>query len=108
MSWGGPEFVLAIMAIFTLGGLGRHAIYAKQGLVWNKRKDRAERLSSSGDNAALARVAAENEKLRADLARLEDRTRVLERIVTDGGYSLANQIEALRDVPAIARERETA
>ena len=29
--------------------------------------------------------------------RLEDRVRVLERIVTDGNYSLASQIEALRE-----------
>ena len=28
---------------------------------------------------------------------LEDRVRVLERIVTDGGYDLAHKIEALRD-----------
>lgn len=28
---------------------------------------------------------------------LEDRVRVLERIVTDGGYDVATQIEALRD-----------
>jgi hypothetical protein len=28
---------------------------------------------------------------------LEDRVRVLERIVTDGGYDVAKQIEALRD-----------
>ena len=32
---------------------------------------------------------------RADL--IEDRVRVLERIVTDGGYDLATRIEALRD-----------
>jgi len=28
---------------------------------------------------------------------MEDRIRVLERIVTDGGYNVASQIEALRD-----------
>ena len=28
---------------------------------------------------------------------MEDRIRVLERIVTDGGYDVATQIEALRD-----------
>ena len=30
---------------------------------------------------------------------LEDRVRVLERIVTDGGFNVAAQIEALRDAP---------
>ena len=43
---------------------------------------------------------------------LEDRVRVLERIVTDGGYDLAHKIEALRDdrpveTRASARTRET-
>jgi IS5 family transposase len=31
------------------------------------------------------------------IAELEDRVQVLERIVTDGGYDVATQIEALRD-----------
>jgi hypothetical protein len=99
MDWGGPEFVLAIIAIVTFGSLGRHAIYAKQGLVWNKRKDRAERIAAPVDTGAIDRLTAENARLRADFARLEERTRVLERIVTDSGYSLASQIEALRDAP---------
>ena len=34
---------------------------------------------------------------RAEVERLEQRVRVLERIVTDGGYTLASEIEALRD-----------
>lgn len=33
----------------------------------------------------------------ARIEELEDRVRVLERIVTDGGYDTARQIEALRD-----------
>ncbi|WP_374529046.1 hypothetical protein [Novosphingobium sp.] len=33
---------------------------------------------------------------------LEDRVKVLERIVTDKGYDLAAQIEALRDAPPAA------
>jgi hypothetical protein len=32
---------------------------------------------------------------------------VLERIVTDGGYSLASQIEALRDPRPVMARRET-
>lgn len=35
----------------------------------------------------------------AKIAELEERVRVLERIVTDGGYDTARQIEALRDRP---------
>jgi hypothetical protein len=40
--------------------------------------------------------------------RLEQRIRVLERIVTDKNYDLASQIEALRDgSPELSRARET-
>ena len=37
----------------------------------------------------------------ARIEELEDRVRVLERIVTDGGYDLAHKIEALRDERAL-------
>ena len=51
-----------------------------------------------------AQYAASNQEL-------EDRVRVLERIVTDSGYTLASQIEALREDrrierPAAARPQE--
>lgn len=39
---------------------------------------------------------------------LEDRVRVLERIVTDKGYDVANQIEALRDARALEAKLDSA
>ena len=42
----------------------------------------------------MAEKAAQDAANKQDL---EDRLRVLERIVTDKGYDVANQIEALRD-----------
>lgn len=44
-------------------------------------------ISTINDNAAS----------KAEVEELRDRVRVLERIVTDGGYNLASEIEALRD-----------
>ena len=38
---------------------------------------------------------------------LEDRVRILERIVTDGGYDLARKIEALRDERGVEQRSET-
>ena len=38
----------------------------------------------------------------ASNAELEARVRTLEKIVTDGGYQTANQIEALRDPPRVS------
>jgi hypothetical protein len=59
-----------------------------------KHRERIEqmRLAATGsrDDGLSARQEARIEDL-------EDRLRVLERIVTDGGYDLAQKIEALRD-----------
>jgi len=94
MDFAGPEFVLAIIALSTLGWLGNNMIRAKHGYSleneWGGMTDPA-------DNAETKRLRAENAELKAHLAKIEDRTRVLERIVTDGGYNTAQQIEALRD-----------
>ncbi|WP_379545842.1 hypothetical protein ACFCW2_09205 [Qipengyuania sp. DSG2-2] len=45
----------------------------------------------------LARQAGRAERPDPEKAELEERVRVLERIVTDRGYSVAEEIEALRD-----------
>ena len=44
-------------------------------------------------------VAEKAAQYAADKGRLEERVAVLERIVTDQGYSLAKEIEALRTTP---------
>jgi len=44
----------------------------------------------------------ENARLRQQVQQLQDRIRVLERIVTDGGVQTAAQIEALRERDKIA------
>ena len=47
--------------------------------------------------AASNRDSGSTAQQDARIEELEDRVRVLERIVTDGGYDLAHKIEALRD-----------
>jgi cell division protein FtsB len=47
---------------------------------------------------------AENERLRGQVQQLQERIKVLERIVTDRGAETAAQIEALRDRDRIAEE----
>ncbi|MBP6380383.1 MAG: hypothetical protein KA312_08215 [Sphingorhabdus sp.] len=59
---------------------------------WMKMKERQMEL----DAQMVAEKAAQ---YAADKGRLEDRVAVLERIVTDQGYSLAKEIEALRTTP---------
>ncbi len=59
---------------------------------WMKMKERQMEL----DAQMVAEKAAQ---YAADKGRLEERVAVLERIVTDQGYSLAKEIEALRTTP---------
>ena len=58
---------------------------------WLRLKERQLELSSSVAAEKAAQYAAQTE-------RLEQRVRVLERIVTDRGQDLAGEIERLRDV----------
>lgn len=65
------------------------------GVIWltNQRKLEERRIA-----AAAVRENTESETRNAErIEELEDRVRILERIVTDGGYDLAHRIEALRD-----------
>jgi hypothetical protein len=57
-------------------------------------------LKPSTDGEAKQRImllTQENAELRAELGSVKDRLNNVERIVTDGGYGLGNEIEALRD-----------
>lgn len=64
------------------------------GIVWIKQRNRLEEKKLSSTSAATAERAAQ---YASHVQELEDRVRVLERIVTDRGYDIATQIEALRD-----------
>ena len=100
MSFAGPDFVLAIIALSTSGWVLTTWIRARHGYAvedeWGGKTSRAV------DDAA-ARLAEENRELRGDLGSVTQRLQVLERIVTDKGYDTAVQIEALRDArPVLA------
>ncbi|MEP2735861.1 MAG: hypothetical protein ABJP34_06145 [Erythrobacter sp.] len=64
------------------------------GIVWiaNNRKLEEKRISATAE--ASSEKAAQYASRTAEL---EQRVAVLERIVTDSGYNVASQIEALRD-----------
>ena len=94
MNFGGPEFVLALVAMSTGGWLISSWIRARHGYPlqdeWSGKTVRAP-------DEAVTALRAENTELRGQLGAFSDRVRVLERIVTDKGYDVATQIEALRD-----------
>jgi hypothetical protein len=58
--------------------------------LWTKHRKEMMQMELRATAEKAAQYAASNKEL-------EDRVRVLERIVTDGGYDVATQIEALRD-----------
>jgi LytS/YehU family sensor histidine kinase len=88
--WVFLTFFMIVVGLPVILGIGSSMFQR-----WLKHKERmAEAL-----NAQTAEKAAQ---YAAHTERLEQRVRVLERIVTDKGIALADQIEQLRDVPRLA------
>ncbi|BDI61726.1 hypothetical protein [Qipengyuania nanhaisediminis] len=98
MDWGGPSFVIAIIAISTAGWIINNWIRAKHG--YDLEDEWGGKTTVKRDDAETKRLKAENRELHDKLDAMQDRMIVLEKIVTDRGYTLAEEIEALRDVPA--------
>jgi len=85
------EFVLAVLILVFAFSIVRH----KMGIPARSMRQ----MMDAGSNAN-----EENVQLRNQVQQLQDRIRVLERIVTDGGVQTAAQIEALRDRDRMAEE----
>ncbi|KHK92623.1 hypothetical protein [Novosphingobium malaysiense] len=89
----GSLALLIPLAPFLIAGLA----------IWTKHQRRMVELQAEATAEKAAQYASHSREL-------EERVRVLERIITDGGYDTALQIEALRDQRAVeegaAGERE--
>jgi len=100
MDWGGPGFVIAIIAISTLGWLINNWIRARHGYSledeWGGKTEKTDKRTDD-------QVREQNQKLLETMEKMQDRMIVLERIVTDKGYTVAEEIEALRDSPSAHR-----
>lgn len=97
MSWGSPLFVLAIIAISTVGWIITTAIRAKHGYPVEGEWGGVAHKSDGPDAARqIELLSSENAALTGRLARLEERLSVLERIATDRSVRLGEEIEALR------------
>ena len=73
------------------------------GIVWVKTQARLEEKRIA---AGASQRGKSDPQQAGQIAELQERVRVLERIVTEGGYDLATQIEALRERPAqLERQR---
>lgn len=96
MNWGGPSFVLSLIAISTIGWVITSWIRARHGYPveneWggnvSKQDDELKRQNEL--------LAGENERLKSQVLRVEERVAVLERIATDPAARITKEIEALR------------
>ena len=96
MNFGGPVFVLAIIAITTLGWVITTAIRARHGYPldgeWGGTVHKVDPAAAESSKA----LAAENDQLKVTVGKLEERLKVLERIATDPSRQLADDIDRLR------------
>lgn len=66
--------------------------------IWTSHKQKMARIAAQSNPGLASELSAQ---FAEQTRELEDRVRVLERIVTDKGYDVAHQIEALRDARSV-------
>ncbi|HMJ93620.1 MAG TPA: hypothetical protein VK472_05940 [Allosphingosinicella sp.] len=97
MDFGGANFVIAIIAITTAGWVLTSWIRAKHGYPledeWGGKTTREDNLAAT---RKIELLSSENEGLKGQIGRLEERLSVLERIATDPAERTAREIERLR------------
>ena len=108
--FGGPGFFIVIFALAYGGWLLNNWIRAKHGYDL---EDEWGGKTAPKDTGEVKKLREENAMLHDKLDTMQDRMVNLERIVTDKGYSLADEIEALRDrridsgTPLDIKQKET-
>jgi hypothetical protein len=96
MSFAGPSFVIAIVAMSTFGWMFTTWVRARHGYpVENEWKGVAHRSDPDADRK-IDLLSGENERLTGRISRLEERIAVLERIATDPATRTARAIDELR------------
>lgn len=96
MSFGSPLFVLAIIAISTIGWAFTTWVRARHGYPVENEWSGVAHRSDPDAGRKIDLLSSENEKLNGRISRLEDRIAVLERIATDPAVRTARDIDALR------------
>ena len=96
MDWGGPEFVIAIIAISTFGWLASSWIRARHGYPLENEWCGTSHKNDPESARRVERLEDENGRLRGEVGQLKERLAVLERIATDPAERTAREIEQLR------------
>jgi hypothetical protein len=92
----GMVFVLAIIALSTLGWLVNNWIRAKHGYALENEWKGLTHKEDPDAGRKIELLSNENERLTGQISRLEERIAVLERIATDPAERTAREIDALR------------
>jgi len=93
MSFQGPGFIVAIVAVCVVGWLVNNLIRARYGYPL---EDEWGGKTAPPESTAIEALRAENTRLADRAERAEQRLAALETIVTDRGFDVAAQIEGLR------------
>ena len=96
MEWGGPTFVLAIIAISTVGWIATSWIRARHGYPVEGEWGGTVSKSDPDAERKIALLSSENARMAGQVSRLEERIAVLERIATDATSRLTAEIERLK------------
>jgi uncharacterized protein YifE (UPF0438 family) len=96
MSWGGPSFVLIIIAISTIGWVVNNWIRARHGYALEDEWSGKTQPGNIEADRQVALLTNENADLKGKILRMEERVAVLERIATDKSHRLSDEIDSLR------------
>ena len=96
MEFDDPLFAVIIVALTMFAWVVTTAIRARHGYPLENDEGKLVFPAKSAPDETTKALAAENEQLKANVRRLEERLGVLERIATDPSRRLAEDIEKLR------------
>ena len=96
MHWGGPGFVLTLVAISTIGWIITTAIRARHGYPVTDDCGNTIARSDPAADRKIEALTSENAQLTDQIGQLRERLVVLERIATDPATRTAREIDALR------------
>ncbi len=97
MNWGGPGFVIAIIAVCYAGYIINNWIRAKHGYPLENEWGGTTDKGTPDAERKIELLSSENSDLVGKIDRLQERLAVLERIATDPAKRTADEIEALRE-----------
>jgi hypothetical protein len=92
----GPDTIIWIVGLCTAGWVINNWIRAKHGYPLEDEWGGKTTKELPETERKIGLLTSENEQLGGKISRLEERIAVLERIATDKGVRLADEIESLR------------